>query len=145
MAEEQNADPELAELLANPESSLKLQHLETGLKTKSYIATFEHIHLDIGGPLPPSEGYSYLITIIDRFSRWPEAIPVRTSLQKLLPAHWFPIGLPVMGWSRDSTVVKSSLVVSRQTPRWTTTLALVLLGLPHDHQRGSRATCSEML
>ncbi|KAG8175045.1 hypothetical protein JTE90_026024 [Oedothorax gibbosus] len=29
MAEEQNVDPELAELLANPESSLKLQHLET--------------------------------------------------------------------------------------------------------------------
>ncbi|KAG8186042.1 hypothetical protein JTE90_007428 [Oedothorax gibbosus] len=36
MAEEQNADPELAELLANPESSLKLQHLETGKNQKLY-------------------------------------------------------------------------------------------------------------
>jgi hypothetical protein len=37
---------------------------------------FEHIHVDIVGPLPPSSGYSYLFTVVDRTTRWPEAIPI---------------------------------------------------------------------
>ena len=37
---------------------------------------FEHINVDIVGPLPPSNGFRYCVTVIDRTSRWPEAIPV---------------------------------------------------------------------
>ena len=32
--------------------------------------------MDIVGPLPASKGFTYLFTIIDRTSRWPEAIPI---------------------------------------------------------------------
>ncbi len=37
---------------------------------------FSHIHVDLVGPLPASKGFTYLFTIIDRTSCWPEAIPV---------------------------------------------------------------------
>jgi hypothetical protein len=37
---------------------------------------FEHIHVDLVGPLPQSSGFSYLFTMVDRTTRWPEAIPL---------------------------------------------------------------------
>lgn len=37
---------------------------------------FEHINVDLVGPLPESKGFTYLLTCIDRATRWPEAIPL---------------------------------------------------------------------
>ena len=37
---------------------------------------FQHINLDLVS-LPPSNGCRYLLTAVDRFSRWPVAIPIR--------------------------------------------------------------------
>ena len=39
-------------------------------------ARFDHLHIDIVGPLPLSQNFRYLFTIIDRFTRWPAAIPL---------------------------------------------------------------------
>ncbi|GBN42702.1 hypothetical protein AVEN_52566-1 [Araneus ventricosus] len=37
---------------------------------------FEHAHIDLVGPLPPSEGFRYCLTCVDRFSKWPEVFPL---------------------------------------------------------------------
>jgi cleavage and polyadenylation specificity factor subunit 1 len=37
---------------------------------------FTQVHVDIVGPLPSSGGFTYLLTAIDRTTRWPEAFPL---------------------------------------------------------------------
>ncbi|KAG8198256.1 hypothetical protein JTE90_021513 [Oedothorax gibbosus] len=37
---------------------------------------FSHVHIDIVGPLPPSQNNYYCLTMIDRFTRWPEAVAI---------------------------------------------------------------------
>ena len=38
---------------------------------------FSHCHIDIVGPLPPSEGFKYILTVIDRTTRQLSALPVK--------------------------------------------------------------------
>lgn len=55
----------------NRHNKASLQHFP------SSSGKFQDIHVDIVGPLPINQGNSYLLTIVDRFSRWPAAIPMR--------------------------------------------------------------------
>ncbi len=41
---------------------------------------FSHLHIDLVGPLPASkDGYSHLLTVVDRSTRWAEAIQLRST------------------------------------------------------------------
>ena len=53
------------------------RHVESGTGTfPQPLRRFGHIHVDMVGPLPPSDGHRYLFTITERSTRWPEAIPI---------------------------------------------------------------------
>lgn len=53
---------------------------------------FDHVHVDLVGPLPPSQGCTHLLTIIDRYTRWPEALPLAStdteSCARAFARHW---------------------------------------------------------
>lgn len=62
---------------------LECQRNKTHRHTKSEVGSyplpscrFSHINVDVIGPLTPSRGFSYCLTVVDRFSRWPEAFPM---------------------------------------------------------------------
>ena len=85
-------------------------------------ARFDVVHIDIVGPLPPSQGYTYLLTCVDRFTRWPEAIPLTTITSEAV-AHAF-----ISGWiSRFG--VPSSIVTDRgrqfESQLWNNLMALL--------------------
>lgn len=88
-------------------SCLSCQKGKIQRHTKSPVGTikdpdarFEHIHIDLIGPLPPSKGYIYCLTCIDRFSRWPEVIFLKDTkadtVAKALYENWIcRFGVPL--------------------------------------------------
>ena len=62
------------------QTSKVTRHTESGIgEFPQPKRRFGHLHVDIVGPLPPSEGALYLFTSTERSTRWPEAIPMTSA------------------------------------------------------------------
>ena len=58
-------------------------HAHAPLTPLPIVEPFSRIHMDILGPLTTStEGYKYILLIVDSFSKWPEAFPLKTQDSK---------------------------------------------------------------
>ena len=78
---------------------------------------FSHIHVDLVGPLPPSQGFTYLLTCVDRSTCWPEAFPLQgisaTECASTLFHGWIArFGVPAIITSDRGAQFTSSSVVS---------------------------------
>lgn len=76
---------------------------------------FAHINIDIVGPLPRAvNGTKYLLTVVDRFSRYPEAYPLVTitaeDVAVTLWREWFTrFGIPEKVYTDQGVQFESSL------------------------------------
>ncbi|VDP30938.1 unnamed protein product [Schistosoma margrebowiei] len=98
---------EWARFCVSCQKSKVIKHNKCPLgSSKTPDAPFDHVHLDLVGPLPDSKRYSRLLTCVERFTRWPEAVPVKDVTSETV-ARTF-----VERWVQTSAALQPSL----QTP-----------------------------
>jgi hypothetical protein len=85
------------------------------------VRRFSHIHVDLVGPLPRSSGFSYLFTVIDRTTRWPEAVPLTSTTAADCAAAL------LQGWIQRFGV--PDIITSDRGPQFTSSLWASLCSL----------------
>jgi hypothetical protein len=59
---------------------------------------FSHIHIDLVGPLPSSQGHTHILTVMDRTTRWAEAVPLPSTSAPPVPKPSVPPGSLVLAF-----------------------------------------------
>lgn len=74
---------------------------------------FDQVHIDIIGPLPASQGFLYCLTMIDRFSRWTEAAPMKNMTVQTVAKVFYDTWISRYGAPRRITSDQGSQFESR--------------------------------
>ena len=101
---------------------------------------FLDLHIDIVGPLPQCQGQEYLFTIVDRFTRYPVAVPMPTSTTEDCARAL------LTGWIQHFGVPAS--FVSDRGPQFTSGLWAALssiLGVEHKQTTAYHPQCNGMV
>ena len=117
-------------------SCIQCQRAKIQRHTATPLSTFptpdvrlDVILIDLVGPLPLSQGFSYLLTCVDRFTRWPEAIPIPDIAAETVALAF------LRGWIAHQT----------NPAAWMDTLPLILLGIRTALKEGISPTAAEMV
>jgi cleavage and polyadenylation specificity factor subunit 1 len=116
------------------------KHTKTPVQSIPTVSRFHTIHADIVGPLPPCQGYRYLLTVIDRFTSWIEAVPLRSitaeSVVRALFKDWISrFGVP-------------TAVITDQGTQFTSNVWSILmhrLGVEHRHTTTYHPQCNGLV
>ncbi|XP_061896831.1 uncharacterized protein LOC133645915 [Entelurus aequoreus] len=76
------------------------------------VRRFDHVHVDLVGPLPPSQGYTHLLTMVDRTTRWPEAVPLSSTASVDVARAFLSPWVARFGTPSDITSDRGSQFVS---------------------------------
>ncbi|XP_033225899.1 uncharacterized protein LOC117178581 [Belonocnema kinseyi] len=114
---------------------------------------FEHIHMDLVGPLPSSNRYHNCLTFVDRFLHWPEAYPVdnmnadtiaRTLFTQWIARFGVPLRITTDQVERFHRQFKEA-IKCHADERWTETLPIVLLGIRAAWRDDLKSSAAELV
>ncbi|BHF82773.1 hypothetical protein SprV_0802591200 [Sparganum proliferum] len=97
-----------------------------GIRVSQKLLTESHAHLDVVGPLPPSNGFTNLLTFVDRYTRWAEAIALPNAqaetIVKAYVSRW-------VARFRAPSTLKTALRAVEDPGNWSDNLPLAVLGI----------------
>lgn len=117
------------------------RHTVSELQQFSNAERLSHVHLDIVGPLPPCQhGHRYIVTMIDRFTRWPEAIPVSEITAEVIAKVFYEKWI-----CRFGTVFKVTSDQGRQFESSLFTQLLKLMGIKKSRSSPYHPQCNGII
>ncbi|KAJ8392318.1 hypothetical protein AAFF_G00076820 [Aldrovandia affinis] len=126
---------------------------------------FDHVNVDIVGPLPPSRGFTHLLTMVDRTTRWPEAVPLASTTTADVARAFIDTWVSRFGTPSDLSSdrgsqftselwaevaralesMKAALRASLKDDSWTDRLPWVLLGLRTAPKEDLQSSSAELV
>ncbi|TWW74045.1 Retrovirus-related Pol polyprotein from transposon 297 [Takifugu flavidus] len=115
---------------------------------------FDHVYVDLVGPFPPFRGCTYLLTMVDRTTRWPEAVPLQSATSAEVARESLGVKLhhttayhpQANGMcERFHRSMKAALRASLKDSSWVDRLPWVLLGLRTAPKDDLQCSSAEMV